>query len=154
MHIRICFCECTLHVAARKTGFTAHSIQIQGYVWTGLMFLACYNFLESQATVMHTWKGRSSTAASMVQSDQFLFGNCSSSVEIWRSWSCSTVQGITVYSLQNYITWLNLMCHKYQITYLTFTAQDNQAVATMLQEMYPSTQIIIHCTEFCINTPS
>ena len=113
------------------------------------MFMACFNFLESSAKVMRTWKGSSTTPEiweqhgskrgskpklSLIEQFFLVIVRLRLGLGEVDLAQCFKVSQSPV--SRTIITWLNLMYHKfYQLPFLALSAQDNQANATMLQEM-------------------
>ena len=135
---------------------------------TGLMFMACFNFLESSAKVMRTWKGSSTTPEIWEQHgskrgskpklsliEQFFLVMVRlrlglGEVDLAQRFkvSQSTVS-------RTIITWLNLMYHKFhQLPVWLSRHKITKLMPPCFKKWYPSTRIIIDCTEFFINTPS
>ena len=135
---------------------------------TGLMFMACFNFLKSSAEVMRTWKGSSTTPEIWEQHgskrgskpklsliEQFFLVMVRlrlglGEVDLAQRFkvSQSTVS-------RTIITWLNLMYHKlHQLPVWLSRRKITKLMPPCFRKWCPSTRIIIDCTEFFINTPS
>ena len=132
------------------------------------MFMACFNFLKSSAEVMRTWKGSSTTPEIWEQHgskrgskpklsliEQFFLVMVRlrlglGEVDLPQRFkvSQSTVS-------RTIITWLNLMYHKlHQLPVWLSRRKITKLMPPCFRKWYPSTRIIIDCTEFFINTPS
>ena len=135
---------------------------------SALMFIACFNFLRGAAESMRPWKGSASTAEDQAQHgskrgpkpklslvNQFLLvmmrlrlGLGEVDLAFRFEVSQSTVSRL-------FVSWVNLMYHKFKQLPIWLPRQTiDKLMPTCFKVWYPTTRVIIDCTELFINTPS
>ena len=135
---------------------------------TAKMFLSCFNFLESSAKDIHTWKGKSTTPDTIEHQgtkrgskpklslkEQFFLVMVRLRLGLGEVdlAQCFKVSQSTV--SRTIVTWVNLMYHKFhQLTIWLSRRKITKLMPPCFKVWYPSTRVIIDCTEFFINTPS
>ena len=145
------------HLVNYYTGFSS-----------ALMFMACFNFLRGAAGSMRPWKGSASTAEDQAQHgnkcgpkpklslvNQFLLvmmrlrlGLGEVDLAFRFEVSQSTVSRL-------FVSWVNLMYHKFKQLPIWLPRQTiDKLKPTCAIAWYPTTRVIIDCTELFINTPS
>lgn len=139
------------------TGFTSY-----------VMFLACFNFLRRSAEVMRSWRSSRTTPDDWDQLgekpgpkpklalvEQFFLVMVRLRLGLYEvdlsdrfKIHPSTVSRIV-------LTWLNLMYQKFQQLPIWLSRRKiNKLMPPCFRKWYPTTRIVIDCTEFYINTPS
>ena len=133
-----------------------------------LMFLACFNFLKRSAEVMRGWKGSATCPGDVDQHGQKPGRKSKLSLE--EQFFLVMVRlrlGLFEVDLADrfgvhpstvsriIITWLNLMYVKFQQLPAWLSRRKiNRLMPPCFKKWYPTTRVIIDCTEFFINTPS
>ena len=133
-----------------------------------LMFLACFNFLKRSAEVMRGWKGSATCPDDVDQHGQKPGRKSKLSLE--EQFFLVMVRlrlGLFEVDLADrfgvhpstvsriIITWLNLMYVKFQQLPAWLSRRKiNRLMPPCFKKWYPTTRVIIDCTEFFINTPS
>ena len=133
-----------------------------------LMFLACFNFLKRSAEVMRGWKGSATCPDDVDQHGQKPARKSKLSLE--EQFFLVMVRlrlGLFEVDLADrfgvhpstvsriIITWLNLMYVKFQQLPAWLSRRKiNRLMPPCFKKWYPTTRVIIDCTEFFINTQS
>ena len=131
------------------------------------MFMACFNFLKSSASSMHTWQGgrtnvdydrrgaKRGPPMKMDLLDQFLFTcarlRCGYPLEDFADrFKVSTTTLSRIFT-----TWINLMFVKFrELQVLPYRHKVDVNMPSCFKSMCPSTRIVIDCTEFYMQRPS
>lgn len=133
-----------------------------------LMFLACFNFLRRSAEVMRGWKGSATCPddvdqhgkkpgpkAKLSLEEQFFLVMVRLRLGLYEV-DIADRFGISPSTVsRTVITWLNLMYGKFQQLPAWLSRHKiNRLMPPCFKRWYPTTRVIIDCTEFFINTPS
>ena len=152
---------------------TARILDCQGLLqfYTGFtskkMFKTCFNFLEGSAKTMRTWQGERTRIDShrdgakpgprsvLSLIDQFFFV-C---VRLRRGLLLEDLADrfkVSVSTLSRiFTTWVNLMYVKFnELLLWPSRRRVDRNMPEIFQKLYPSTRVIIDCTEFFIQRPS
>ena len=146
--------------------------KLVSFFYTGfssyLMFLACFNFLKRSAEVMRGWKGSATCPDDVDQHGQKPGRKSKLSLE--EQFFLVMVRlrlGLFEVDLADrfgvhpstvsriIITWLNLMYVKFQQLPAWLSRRKiNRLMPPCFKKWYPTTRVIIDCTDIFINTPS
>ena len=154
--------------------FDIHRFSAKGrmvHVFTGFFciaaFMACFKFLQPDAAVMYSWQGgrtkfdmerkhaKSGPQPKLSLEEQFFFV-C---VRLRTKQTLDELEdrfNVDTTTLSRYFTsWINLMYHKFK-ELLVFPSRRrvNHNMPQCFKSYYPTTRIIIDCTEFFVEQPS
>jgi len=166
--------EHELDSAKKSTTFNIHRFTGKAHmvrVFTGFtsisMFMACFTFLQPDAEVMYTWQGgrtkfdkerhrcKSGPKPKLSLEDQFFFvcarlrtGHTLDEMEDRLQVDSTTLS-------RYFTTWINLLYRKFS-DLLVFPSRrrTDRHMPECFRLAYPSTRVIIDCTEFFIERPS
>ena len=133
-----------------------------------LVFLSCFNFLRRSAEVMRVWKASATTPEDVVRVG--LKPGPKQKLPLMEQFFLVMVrlrQGLNVVDIADrfkvhpttvsriFTTWINLMYFKFQELPVWLSRRAiNHLMPPCFKQWFPTTRVIIDCTEFFINTPS
>ena len=133
-----------------------------------LVFLSCFNFLRRSAEVMRVWKASATTPEDVARVG--LKPGPKQKLPLMEQFFLVMVrlcQGLNVVDIADrfkvhpttvsriFTTWINLMYFKFQELPVWLSRRAiNHLMPPCFKQWFPTTRVIIDCTEFFINTPS